>query len=60
MDPFNLSRDMVTDFELKVKGSPFYGLVMSDLLRFMKNVHDDFILHYPELSCKPSKPTNKD
>lgn len=57
MDPFNLSREVETDFELKSKGSPFYGLEISELLRFIKNVHDDFVLNYPELSCKPQKPT---
>lgn len=59
MDPFNLGRDMVTDFELKSRGSPFSGLLIPDLMRFLKNVKDDFMLHYPEHTCKPAKPTNR-
>ena len=59
VNPFNLSREMVSDFELKSKGSPFVGLKIPELQRFMTNVKRDFILCYPELSCKPSKPSDR-
>ena len=56
VDPFSTSRETVTDFSTKSSGSPFASLKVSEVIRFFSSVKMDFMLHYPELSCRPAKP----
>ena len=47
-DPFNLERPPETDFTLKNSGSPFAGLTVQMMSRFLKSVKAEFELLYPE------------
>lgn len=45
-DPFNLSREYVTDASVKSKGSPF-TVSRVDLKKFISNAKANYKLHYP-------------
>ena len=47
-DPFNFTRGCVTDWELKSKGSPFAGLTVQTMSRFLNSTRDKFMLWYPD------------
>ena len=51
-DPFHLERPPVTDFVHKSSGSPFAGLTVEKMERFIKSAQsDDFELLYPTSCC---------
>ena len=49
-DPFNLERPAVTDFVQKSSGSPFAGLTVEKMQKFLDSVKSEFELLYPT-SC---------
>ena len=49
VDPFNASRPAASHSSAKSKGSPFAGLNLSTMKRFVEDVKEDFSLLYPHL-----------
>ena len=49
VDPFNMSRPAATHTSAKSKGSPFAGLSLATMRRFVVDVQEDFSLLYPHL-----------
>ena len=52
VDPFNLNRDPIENFLEKSRGSPFAGLSVEELNRFVRTVKADYMLLYPSQSAK--------
>ena len=49
VDPFSNSREMVFDFIVTPKGSPFHGMVKEQLDRFTKRQWENFKRNFPGL-----------
>ena len=47
-DPFNKSRDCITNSHIRSKGTPF-TVSTAHLKRFIKSAREKFKLHYPNL-----------
>ena len=49
VDPFDMTRPEASHSSAKSKGSPFAGLSLATMRRFVEDVKEDFSLLYPHL-----------
>ena len=52
VDPFDMTRTPASHSSAKSKGSPFAGLSLATMRRFVANVKEDFQDHFPQLPEK--------
>ena len=55
VDPFDMTRPAASHSSAKSKGSPFAGLNLSTMKRFVEDVKEDYSLLYPHLRALPAK-----
>ena len=51
--PFDLTRPPVTDWAIKSPGSPFAGLSLETMAKFISSTKDKFLIDYPDIWSSP-------